>query len=845
MERFRPLIHIRGSLMARLVGAFFILLVLTVSLVGYLVYSQATRSLTQSIFNRLQAVATLKEDGLSRWVDQQRLYLVFIAWQPEVQRHTSALFNSDLPQAQRAEAYTAMAEYLAFVITSVSDSDELFIIDLDGRVVLSTQPANEGQNQAQALFFQKGLTATYVQPVYTSPTTNRPTITVSTPLFDANKRRVAVLAGHLNLARIDRIILERTGLGASGETYLVNPAHEFVSAVLFDGSGLPGGLQARSSGIEAALRGEDGADLYTNYQGIPVIGVYTWLAEREVALMAEMSQEEAFAPARRLAVTIVQFGLLAAVVLSGTGYLMARQIARPILGITTAAERVAAGDFTQRAPVLTGDEVGQLAATFNTMTEQLRLAYEDLEKKVAERTVALSEANLSLGNEIKKRGYAQEQLRRQNDYLNALHETTLGIISRLDLEDLLVALVTRAGQLLNTQHGFIHILDSETDSLICRVGIGAFQPLVGAHLNRGEGLGGTVWLTGQPHVVEDYSLWSGRSSSVSPNLIRDIVGIPVQSGGQFNGVVGLAYTCDDDESQTFGDEEVELLSRFAQLASIALDNARLFTIADDARAFAEAANESKSAFLASVSHELRTPLTSILGFARLMQKRLNKWIFPVTPRDDPRVERSIKQINENLDIILAEGARLTVLVNDVLDLEKIRAGKMVWQMQLLDPAAIIKQAGDSTAVLFQENGLTWVNLAPPSLPPVLGDHDRLLQVCINLISNAVKFSSAGTVTCQAEVVEKDDHQREIVISITDQGIGISRDDQPLVFDKFMQVGDTLTNKPKGTGLGLPITKEIVETHGGRIWLQSQSGQGSTFFFSLPVVSRSNRLPASD
>lgn len=821
--------------MGRLVGAFFIFLVLTVSLVSYVVYLQARRSLTESVYERLHAVATLKEDGLDRWVDQQRLDLVFIAWQPEVRRQAATFFNESTAPEFRRAAYTNLSDFFLYVVTTVSDSDELFLMDLDGKVVISTQKENEGQDQSNALFFQRGQSTTYVQPVYTSPNTNRPTITVSTPLFDESKRRVGVLAGHLNLARIDRIILERTGLGVSGETYLVNPSHEFVSAALFVSANQPNGVIAKSEGIDAALSGREGADLYTNYQGIPVIGVYTWLSDREVALMAEMSQEEAFAPARQLAVTIVEFGLLSAVILSGMGYLMARQIARPILGITKAAERVKAGDFTERAPVITHDEVGLLATTFNEMTDQLRLLYKGLEKKVEERTADLIAANQSLGREISERTKIQEQLRHQNEYLNALHETALGIISRLNLDDLLQALVIRAGQLLNTEHGFIYILEPDEDELVVRVGVGALTKMVGMRVKKGEGLGGTVWQTGAPQVVEDYNHWAGRLKHLEPELVRSIVGIPIKSGEQLSGVIGLAYGFDAAPSYSFGSDEIALLNRFAQLASIALDNARLYSAANDARNAAEAANESKSAFLANVSHELRTPLTSIMGFARIVKKRLNERVFPLVPQEDARVQRALKQVNENLAIIMAEGDRLTTLINDLLDLEKIRAGKLVWKMEPLNPVEIIEQASRATAALFDGKALTWVNEVPAALPPVMGDRDRLVQVCINLISNAVKFTPAGTVTYGAEVITNENHQQEVVIRISDQGIGISPEDQPHVFEKFMQVGDTWTNKPKGTGLGLPISKEIVEHHGGRIWLESEPGRGSTFYFSLPVM----------
>jgi len=817
------------SFMERLVGTSFLLVVLAVLLVGNLVYFQATRSLTQSEYDRLHAVATLKEDNLTRWVDQQRLDLVFVAWQPEVRLDVGNLLDDSIPPADRQAANQALSEYLTFVVTSLSGSDELFIMDLNGKVVLSTQPAHVGQSQAQALFFTNGRSTTYVQPVYISPDTGRPTITVATPLFDQNKRRVGVLAGYLNLARVDQIILERTGLGNSGETYLVNPSHDFVSAALFTSSNSQNG-SIQSQGINAALNGKEGAGLYSNYQGIPVVGVYTWINDLGVALIAEMSQEEAFTPARQLARTIIGFGMLSAVILAGVAYWLTRRIVRPILAITGAAARVAMGDLSQTAPVMTEDEVGLLARTFNEMIGQLRLLYQDLEQKIAERTADLVQVNARLTEEIDEREQAQAKLRQQNEYLAALHETSLGLITRLELQDLLEALVTRAGQMLNTPHGYIQIVEPDAKEIICKVGVGMFTQLIGFRLALGEGLGGRVWQTGQPLVVNDYDNWPGRAKALEINLIRSIIGVPLKSGAQVVGVIGLAYDCSTEDSQIFSESQIELLNRFAQLATIALDNARLYTGVQEARAAAEAANESKSAFLANVSHELRTPLTSILGFTRIVQKWLEERVFPALSTDDPKVQRTAAQIEDNLKIILSEGERLTTMINDLLDLEKIEAGKMEWHIQSQQVGDIVQRAASATSSLFDEKGLRWVQDVPSNLPPVNGDRDRLVQVLINLISNAVKFTDRGTITCRACLVEG-----EVVISVTDQGIGIAKADQALVFDKFKQVGDPLTNKPKGTGLGLSICKEIVEHHGGRIWLESQPGQGSTFYFSLPLT----------
>lgn len=814
------------SLMARLVSYFLLLALPTVALVGYMAYFQATDTLKQSVFERLNAVATLKEDGLNRWVEDQRRDVVFIAWLPEVQAQTGELLSHQASEPEYQAAYALLSEYLRFVVTGMSDSEELLILDLNGDIVLSTDKAHEGQSRAEELYFSQGKSSTYVQNVYPSPLTGRPTITIATPLFDRDKRRVGVLASHLNLARIDRIIFERTGLGESGETYLVDPSNVFVSESRLDGQQFPEGSSVHSKGIEAALQGIDGSGLYLNYRGTPVVGVYRWIGDQQVALLAEMSQIEAFAPARRLAWTIFLIGSITVGLVAVGVYLLARQIARPILAITDAAIQVAAGDLSPIAPVLTEDEVGVLARAFNQMTHELRVLYEGLEKKVAERTTELTQANTRLQQEIAERARAEETLRRQNEYLAALHATTLGLISRLDLKDLLETLVMRAGQLLGTHHGFIYLAAPGGAELERKVGVGVFSEDRAPRLKPGEGLSGKVWQTGRPLVVNDYETWAGRSPS-GTHQVHAMAGVPLHSGSKVVGVLALAS--DRESERVFGNDEVEQLSRFAQLASIALDNARLYAAAQEAKEAADAANEAKSAFLAGVSHELRTPLTSILGFAKIIEKRLVERVFPTVQAEDRKTWRAIEQVTTNLDIIIAEGERLTAMINDVLDLAKIEAGKVEWQMQPIKVAEVIERATAATAALFEQKGLELIKDVTEDLPEVSGDQDRLIQVVINLISNAVKFTAKGSVTCRARRVDS-----HILVSVSDTGLGIAQADQPHVFEKFKQVGDTLTNKPQGTGLGLPICKEIVEYHGGRIWVESELGKGSTFTFTLPI-----------
>ena len=249
----------------------------------------------------------------------------------------------------------------------------------------------------------------------------------------------------------------------------------------------------------------------------------------------------------------------------------------------------------------------------------------------------------------------------------------------------------------------------------------------------------------------------------------------------------------------------------------------------------------KDDFLSTVSHELRTPLTSVLGFTKVIRKKLDEVVFPQLPSGDAKIDRTVQQISDNIGIIVSEGERLTTLINDVLDLSKMEAGKIEWKQEPVMITEILEQAVAATTSLFENKGIVIIKNIVSGLPPVSCDRDRIVQVVINLLSNALKFTDSGTVTVTARRMSDDECPAEngadyVTISITDTGIGIAEKDQKNVFEKFKQVGDTLTDRPKGTGLGLPICKQIVEHHGGKIWVESSLGQGSDFSFVLPLLS---------
>lgn len=235
----------------------------------------------------------------------------------------------------------------------------------------------------------------------------------------------------------------------------------------------------------------------------------------------------------------------------------------------------------------------------------------------------------------------------------------------------------------------------------------------------------------------------------------------------------------------------------------------------------------KTAFLSSISHELRTPLTSIIGYAEINKIKLAKLV-PDIP--DAKIVREIGHVEENLGILMTEARKLTELIDNVLELTAMEAGTATWTWAPVSIQEIMEDAITSKAASFRKKSIELVTDIRGDLPSIRGDRRRLYQVVIHLLSNALKFTDHGRVTCSA-VKENNG----ITICIADTGKGIPDSQHRAIFDKFRQLGETLTSKPKGVGVGLPICKLIVEYHGGTLNVASTPDKGSVFTIILPCV----------
>jgi signal transduction histidine kinase len=293
---------------------------------------------------------------------------------------------------------------------------------------------------------------------------------------------------------------------------------------------------------------------------------------------------------------------------------------------------------------------------------------------------------------------------------------------------------------------------------------------------------------------------------------RTVLGVPLLRDGVPIGLLSVNRTT----VRPFTDKQIEIVTAFADQAAIAIENVRLFDEIQDKSRQLEEASQHKSQFLANMSHELRTPLNAILGYTELMA-------------DGAYGEPSEKMFGI-LKRLEANGTHLLGLINDVLDLSKIEAGQLVLELSDYCIQDIAQTVRSTLEPLAADKKLAFKVEMAPKLPPGHGDGRRLTQGLINLVGNAIKFTDAGEVTIKAEA-----NNGSFYVSVRDTGPGISAADQAKLFQEFQQADNAITKKKSGTGLGLAISKRIIEMHGGRIWVESQVGQGSTFTFTLPVI----------
>ena len=424
--------------------------------------------------------------------------------------------------------------------------------------------------------------------------------------------------------------------------------------------------------------------------------------------------------------------------------------------------------------------------------------------------------NVRLFTELEAR---TTQLTRSVGELKALGEVGQAVSSTLDLETVLSTIVSRAAQLAGMDGGsiweydeareefYLHATDRLPDELV--------EVLRATPIRKGEGALGRLAVTGGPVEIRDVMDERSYQSRIREILIRcgyrSVLAVPLLREDHLLGALAVNRSSPGE----FAPEVIDLLKTFATQSALAIQNARLFREIEIKSRQLEVASRHKSEFLANMSHELRTPLNAIIGFSEVLAERLFG-------------EINAKQA-EYLSDMLESGRHLLCLINDILDLSKIEAGRMDLEPTDFDLPAAIDNALILVRERAQRHGITLGRTVDERLGMIRADERKVKQVLLNLLSNALKFTpDGGTVDVQVDV-----NDGEAKILVRDTGVGIAPEDQRAVFEEFRQVGPA-SKKMEGTGLGLTISRKFVELHGGRIWVESQVGLGSTFAFTLPL-----------
>jgi signal transduction histidine kinase/HAMP domain-containing protein len=424
-----------------------------------------------------------------------------------------------------------------------------------------------------------------------------------------------------------------------------------------------------------------------------------------------------------------------------------------------------------------------------------------------------------------RRAYAQETVARRETEQRATELQTVAKVSAtaatsLNKDDLLQNVSELVKSNFKLYHAHVYLLDQDSETLVLAAGAGEAGRIMkeqgrSISVNNEGSLVARAARLREGVIVND--VIHAPDFLANPLLpdTRAEMAVPMVVADRLVGVLDVQ----SDTVGRFTQADVQVLTTLSDQIAVAVQNAQLYEQQLETTEQLRTVDRLKSEFLASMSHELRTPLNSIIGYSRML----------LDGADDELSEDTV----EDLSAIHNGGKHLLSLINDILDLAKIEANKLELDSEPVQFASVVQEVSQMTSVLFKDKSLALKVEVPADMPDLWADRIRLRQILNNLVSNAVKFTESGSVRI---VAGYDNQSHEAIISIIDTGIGIPPEKLALIFERFTQVDSSSARRAGGTGLGLTITKHLIDMHGGRIWVESEDGKGSTFAFSIPLVS---------
>jgi two-component system sensor histidine kinase/response regulator len=667
---------------------------------------------------------------------------------------------------------------------------------------------------------------------YVDANTGTLTTTCATPLYDAQGDFLGVLAFDLLLATIQDDLL-MVDFAQSGYAFLVGADGSVIVRpdVLtadvrwdepFQAENLRDTSNADLRAIAEAMinRGQGVQQLelnaqptYIAYAPITTAGWSVALAipAAEIVAPAEATGLRIAAAQDQLRNQLIALLLVMAAAIGLLGLLLSLSFSRRIQAVRSGVQALAGGDLTRRLPPAGQDEIGELADAFNGMAATLQGQVAELEQNARQ----LATLN-SVSNELKGILDLNSLFQRIPDVICERFGFDRAALYMVVGDHLRVVGVSFGADSAAQAHYFMEVANTAP--------LRIDGPSVEADVVR----------SGKAIIVDDP--WNHPRVSPSKQAAsasNAYVQVPIF--GREERVIGLLSADYNRTRRPIQAQDAAQLLTFASMVGLTIENARLYSDLERqvaarteelraALAQARLADQRKSDFLASVSHELRTPLNAIIGFSTVLIDGIDGPLAPAQRED-------VQSINRN-------GRFLLHLINDLLDLAKIEAGHLNLDPQPLALGPLTAEVVDTVLALMRNQRVTLHNALPRNLPLVCADGDRVRQILLNLLANAVKFTEQGTITLSGVTLDEVDSNgkigRCVAISVADTGIGIPADRHAAIFQEFVQVHERRSPQ-RGTGLGLAIVRKLVEAQHGRIWVESAPGQGSMFTFTLPVA----------
>ncbi|MBN2012244.1 response regulator [candidate division KSB1 bacterium] len=801
---------------------FWFLLVAIIPLITSVVitYEQRVQVIKSRSIQKLIAIRDLKVLRVNDWLDEKIGDIKTISQDYEMRSlEISTDGNRIIDTNQKNTILTR--HHLNNYINNYKDYDEIFIIDpTTGDIILSSRKTSEGTNKSTESYFLKPLQTKdiYIRDIYYSKAINKNSMALSIPVFGIKdeSKIIGILVARIDLQHsLYRLLLDRTGMGETGETLIVNKNAYAISELRWDPNA-PLNFKIKAAPAVKASQGNTGIIEIQDYRGEKVLAAYAHIPRTGWGFVAKEDVNEVNRPMQAMLNNLLILIAFSICIAYGVAYVLARAVARPLQEMANVSKKIQAGDFTVRNNIQSEDELGFLATSFNSMADSIASKI-----RIQQTGAEISETMASASN---------------------LYDFANGLLLKLK-------------EVTNSNLGAFYLLsdDSSWFSVFCSVGLTKdlrhsldaqrFEGDMGAALKIREIIHTRNIMNNTPFIFKTFA------GNIFP---KEIITIPVMRDGTVAAMLSLAsiqpyshehvliinqnwMAINTAFSNLFASEQTRKLAHELEVKNDELQKKsdELKNSAEELKLQSEElheqnielevqrnqvedANRLKSEFLSNMSHELRTPLNSIMALSRVLI---------IQARDSLKADE-----RGYLEVIERNGKKLLELINDILDLSKIEAGKMDIHIQQFSLRRTIDTIVENLEPLANEKGIELSYQIREDFPDIDSDEIHVHHILQNIISNAIKFTNHGYVCVTAT---HDDVN--VRIHVQDTGIGIPAAELSHIFDEFRQVDGSTARKYEGTGLGLAIAYKASKILGGNIEAQSTVDEGSLFTVHLPIT----------